>query len=221
MARDVGQHLLEDAKHRDGQPTLGRRHLGRDHHAEVDPALVGTGSLKLLRLPFQRRPQALVIKDAWAQVGDDAAHRVHRGVHQAAHVAALVAQGLAVYRLAHTPGHPGRSIFSATSRLPSSSWISRAMRLRSVSRTSSRCADRSRSWAVRSATRSSSSSRLRRNSASACLRTEMSVNVITAPCTWPPSSTGWLEYSVGNALPSARQNTSSSWRHGWPRLKAR
>ena len=46
---------------------------------------------KLLRLPLQRRPQALVVQDAGAQVGDDAAHVVHGVFDQAAHVLALAA----------------------------------------------------------------------------------------------------------------------------------
>jgi hypothetical protein len=48
----------------------------------------------------------------------------------------------------------------------------------------------------------------------------MSMKVMTAPCTCPPSTMGWLEYSTANALPSRRQNTSVSTRHGRPLRKA-
>ena len=92
MAAHVAQHFLHDAKHRHRQ-ALGQ--LGGGGHVHV-PAQPQLGAVrKLLHLPLQRGPQALVVEDAGAQVGDDAAHVVHGGFDQAAHVLALAAHALA------------------------------------------------------------------------------------------------------------------------------
>ncbi|MCY1533949.1 hypothetical protein D9M68_693030 [compost metagenome] len=119
------------------------------------------------------------------------------------------------------------SIFSATSRLPSSSCTSRAMRVRSSSRTDSDQAASSRTClsavakaSVRSLTRSSSWSLACCSASAARLRSVMSTKVTTAPRTRPSSTMGWLEYSTGKAVPSRRQNTSLSMRQGRPWRKA-
>ena len=87
MARHVAEHLLKDAEHRNG-PALALRpgrglHLGG--HVKLDVGLDGAPIGELLRLPFERRPQALVVEDAGPQVGDDAAQGVDRRVDQPAH----------------------------------------------------------------------------------------------------------------------------------------
>ena len=106
MPGDVGQHLLKDAEHRDGQAPFGRQHVGRDMHLEVHLPLIAAGQLELLGLPLQRGPQALMIEDAGAQVRDDAAHRLDGRVHQPAHALAFAHHGLALCRVAHAAGQP-------------------------------------------------------------------------------------------------------------------
>ena len=88
----VAEHLLKNAENRHGH-RLGQDALRVKVHAPLELLL---GRLdKLLRLPRQGVPQTLVVQDAGAQVGDDAAHIDHRVLDQAAHVLALAPHLLA------------------------------------------------------------------------------------------------------------------------------
>ena len=107
MPRHIAEHLLEDAEHRD-HPALAEhprrwQHTGRHVHLHVVAQLGGLD--ELLRLPFQRSPQALVVEDARAQVGDDAAEVVDRRVDQPAHALAFVLQRGPVFDTLLEPVH--------------------------------------------------------------------------------------------------------------------
>ena len=88
------------------------------------------------------------------------------------------------------------SILSAVRICPSSSCSSRAIRVRSASRTSSMPRESSRS-----------SSFARRISSSALARCVMSCR-ITVSSFWPPMTTWEIDASIGNSVPSARNASS-------------
>ena len=99
VAPHIAEHFLKDAEDGDG---VGVRHGLRGAHVHVPVQAHLCRLHKLVRLPVQRDPQALVVEDAGAQVGDDAADVIHRRLNQLAHVAAfvlhLVAHGLGCIR---------------------------------------------------------------------------------------------------------------------------
>ena len=83
------------------QPPSGGSHAGGHVHLQIGLQL---GRLdELLRLPFQRRPQALVVQDAGAQVGDDAAQVQHRRVDLPPHALAFGQQRRRVAQAARQP----------------------------------------------------------------------------------------------------------------------
>ena len=60
---------------------------------------------ELLRLPFERGPQTLVVENAGPQVGDDAAQVVDGRVDQAAHALAFVFERRPVFDALFQPVH--------------------------------------------------------------------------------------------------------------------
>ena len=109
------------------------------------------GALLELAPPATRspRPEPEIVEHARAELGGDPAHLLDDSS-----VSSDIAPVVRATRRAAAGGDAGAvrrtiqamSILSAVSDCPSSSWISRAMPVRSSSRAASTCAERSRSW---------------------------------------------------------------------------